>query len=51
MVVRITVKETSATFINQGTKRTNMLENMIKTFFPSTKKENKTMANSTQYVV
>ena len=24
---------------------------MFKTFFPSTKKENKTMANSTQYVV
>ena len=28
-----------------------MLENMIKTFFPSIKKERQTMANSTQYVV
>ena len=28
-----------------------MLDGMFKTFFPSTKKENKTMANSTQYVV
>ena len=28
-----------------------MLENMINTFFPSIKKENKTMANSTLFVV
>ncbi len=28
-----------------------MFTEMFKTFFPSTKKENKTMANSTQYVV
>jgi hypothetical protein len=28
-----------------------MFTEMFKTFFPSTKKENNTMANSTQYVV
>ena len=28
-----------------------MISNIINTFFPYTKKENKTMANSTQYVV
>ena len=28
-----------------------MFNNIVNTFFPSTKKENKTMANSTQYVV
>jgi hypothetical protein len=28
-----------------------MFNNIVKTFFPSIKKENKTMANSTQYVV
>ena len=28
-----------------------MFNNLVNTFFPTTKKENKTMANSTQYVV
>jgi hypothetical protein len=50
MVVRISVKETSATFINQG-RKANMFNQLLNTFFPTTKKENKTMANSTQYVV
>ena len=36
--------------INQG-KGHNMLKSMFNTLFPSIKKEEKTMANSTQYVV
>jgi|10_taG_2_1085330.scaffolds.fasta_scaffold11292_3 hypothetical protein len=50
MVVRITETETSTTFINQG-RKANMFNQLLNTFFPATKKENKTMANSTQYVV
>jgi len=52
MIRRITEIETPAhrKLTNQG-KGNNMLTGMFNTLFPSTKKEEKTMANSTQYVV
>ena len=52
MNLKIILSDKNSMFILLTNKeRGLMFTEMFKTFFPSTKKENNTMANSTQYVV